>query len=167
MPTITGSPIKRWDAAKVVFLAFNANGEKTSVAEVMAASKKWSMEEIPTGHFLTGSADELKAVWNAYGVLGSVPPKRDKPNEKQHSPAFFVIDQAWPAALVLFHQLRRRPYCKRVNRKTCQSALDRGEARGKLSRIRPPMPVLANTTSAARIALVATARVDKRRSPSR
>ena len=82
------------DAAKVAFLAFNANDEKTSVADVRGASKKWSMEEIPAWHFLTGSAEELKAVWKAYGVLGSGPPKRDKPNEKQHSPAFFVIDQA-------------------------------------------------------------------------
>ena len=82
------------DAGKVAFLAFNANDEKTSVDDVMAATKKWSMGEIPAWHFLTGSADELRAVWKAYGLLASGPPKPDKPDEKQHSPAFFVIDQA-------------------------------------------------------------------------
>ena len=82
------------DAAKVAFLAFNANDEKTSVEDVMAATKKWGVDEIPTWHFLTGSPETLHAVWKAYGILGSGPPKPDRPGEKQHSPAIFVIDQA-------------------------------------------------------------------------
>ncbi|MBI4342208.1 MAG: SCO family protein [Candidatus Omnitrophica bacterium] len=81
-------------ASKVVFLAFNANDEKTSVDDVAAATKKWGMGEIPTWHFLTGSPETLQAVWKAYGLLASGPPKPDKPDEKQHSPAFFMIDQA-------------------------------------------------------------------------
>lgn len=82
------------DAAKVAFLAFNANDEKTSVEDVAAASKKWGMDEILTWHFLTGRPEVLQGVWRAYGVLASGPPKPDKPGEKEHSPAFFVIDQA-------------------------------------------------------------------------
>lgn len=82
------------DAAKVAFLAFNANDEKTSVDDVAAASRKWGMDEIPSWHFLTGSPEALHAVWGAYGILGSGPSKPNNPDEKQHSPAIFVIDQA-------------------------------------------------------------------------
>ena len=82
------------DAAKVAFLAFNANDEKTSVEDMMAATKKWGADEIPSWHFLTGSADALRAAWKAYGMMASGPPKPDRPEEKQHSPAIYVIDQA-------------------------------------------------------------------------
>lgn len=82
------------DAAKVAFLAFNANNEKTAVEHVAAATRKWGVDLIPTWHFLTGSADELRAAWKAYGLMASGAPKRDRPEEKQHSPAIFVIDQA-------------------------------------------------------------------------
>ena len=82
------------DAGKVVFLAFNANDEKTSVEDVMAATRKWSMAEIPSWHFLTGAPDALHAAWKAYGMQGSGPPKPDKPDEKQHSPSVFIIDRA-------------------------------------------------------------------------
>ena len=82
------------DSANVAFLAFNANDEKTSVADTMAATKKWSADEIPSWHFLTGGADELRAVWKAYGMMASGPPKHDRHGEKQHSPSIYIIDQA-------------------------------------------------------------------------
>lgn len=82
------------DAVKVAFLAFNANDEKTSVEDMMAATKKWGVDEIPSWHFLTGSVDALRAVWKAYGMMASGPPKPDRPEEKQHSPSIYVIDQA-------------------------------------------------------------------------
>ncbi len=81
------------DSRKVAFLAFNANDEKTSVDDVMAATRKWGMDEIPTWHFLTGTPEEMHAVWKAYGMVGSGPPKPNQPKEKAHSPANFVIDQ--------------------------------------------------------------------------
>ena len=81
------------DAAKVAFLAFNANDEKTSVEDVMAATKKWGVDEIASWHFLTGSPDELRAAWKAYGMMASGPPKPDRPDEKQHSPSIFIVDQ--------------------------------------------------------------------------
>ena len=82
------------DAAKVAFVAFNANDEKTSVEDMMAATKKWGVDEIPSWHFLTGSVDALRAVWKAYAMMASGPPKPDRPDEKQHSPSIYVIDQA-------------------------------------------------------------------------
>ena len=82
------------NAAKVAFVAFNANDEKTSVDDVAAATRKWGVDEIPTWHFLTGSPEELRAVWGAWGMHASGKPKPDKPDEKEHSPAIFVIDQA-------------------------------------------------------------------------
>ena len=82
------------DAAKVAFLAFNSNDEKTSVEDVMAATKKWGVNEIPAWHFLTGSPEELHAAWKSYGMVGSSLAKPDKPNEKAHSAANFVIDQS-------------------------------------------------------------------------
>lgn len=82
------------DAAKVAFLAFNSNDEKTSVEHVAAATMKWGLNEIPSWHFLTGSPEELRATWKAYGMVGAGPPKPDRPGEKAHSPANFIIDQA-------------------------------------------------------------------------
>ncbi len=82
------------DAAKVAFLAFNSNDEQTSVEHVMAATRKWGVDEIPTWHFLTGSPEELHAAWKAYSMVASSLPKPAKPNEKAHSPANFVIDQS-------------------------------------------------------------------------
>jgi len=82
------------DAGKVAFLAFNSNDEKTSIADVAAATKKWGVDRMSSWHFLTGSPDALRAVWRAYGVLGSGPPKPGRAHERQHSPSIFIIDQA-------------------------------------------------------------------------
>ncbi|MEX2241215.1 MAG: hypothetical protein WD775_11050 [Burkholderiales bacterium] len=49
------------------------------------------MDEIPSWHFLTAEPEELRAVWKAYGLLGSGPPKLDK---KIHSVGIYVIDQS-------------------------------------------------------------------------
>lgn len=79
---------------EVVFLAFNANDEMTSVEAVMSATRKWRLDRIPTFHFLTGDASELTAVWDAYNLEASGDPKAGKPGELQHSPAVFLIDQS-------------------------------------------------------------------------
>lgn len=81
------------DAARVAFLAFNANDERTSVEDMRAATRKWGTDEIPSWHFLTGSPDALRTVWKAYGILASGPPKPERTGEKQHSPSIYVIDQ--------------------------------------------------------------------------
>lgn len=79
---------------KVVFLAFNANNRMTSIEDVMSATEKWGLDRIPTFHFLTGSPDELAEVWDGYNVEASGEPKSDRPDERQHSPAIFLIDQS-------------------------------------------------------------------------
>ncbi|MGQ0654801.1 MAG: SCO family protein, partial [Betaproteobacteria bacterium] len=81
------------DASKVAFLAFNSNDEKVSVADVAMASTKWGVDQIPNWRYLTGTPGELHAVWRAYGIMGSGPPKPGRAHEKQHSPAIFIIDQ--------------------------------------------------------------------------
>lgn len=82
------------DAADVAFLAFNANDEETSIDAMATATKKWGLEAVPTWHFLTGSPEALRSVWSDYGLSASGLPKPDKPDEKQHSPAIYIIDQA-------------------------------------------------------------------------
>ena len=77
------------EAASVVFIGINVNLEANSVADVLATTKKWRLDEIPTWHFLTGSAEELEPVWQAYNIM--VIPEQD---EIQHTPGVFLIDPA-------------------------------------------------------------------------
>lgn len=79
---------------KVVFLAFNANNKKTSVEAIKAATQKWRLDKIPSFHFLTGNAEQLEKVWDAYNLEASGAPKPDNPGELQHSPAIYLIDQS-------------------------------------------------------------------------
>lgn len=77
------------DVSSVVFIGVNVNLEANTVADVLAATKKWRLDEIPTWHFLTGSAEELEPVWQAYNIM--VIPEQD---EIQHTPGVFLIDPA-------------------------------------------------------------------------
>ena len=76
------------DATSVVFIGVNVNVKVSAVADVMAITSKWRLDEIPTWHFLTGSAEELEPVWKAYGI--AVVPGE---NEIQHTPGVYLIDQ--------------------------------------------------------------------------
>lgn len=82
------------DATDVAFVAFNANDEKTTVDDMVTATRKWGLDQVPTWHFLTGSPETLRSIWEDYGLSASGQPKPDKPEEKQHSPAIYIIDQA-------------------------------------------------------------------------
>lgn len=77
------------EAVSAVFVGVNVNVGASAVADVASATQKWQLDEIPTWHFLTGSADELTPVWEAYGV--AVTRGED---EIQHAPGVFLIDQA-------------------------------------------------------------------------
>jgi len=77
------------DAASVIFVGVNVNVEANRVEDVQAVTSKWRLDEIPTWHFLTGSAEELESVWQAYGI--AVVPGSD---ELQHTPGIFLIDRA-------------------------------------------------------------------------
>ncbi len=78
------------EAASVVFIGINVNVEAKSVADVKAPTKQWRLDEIPTWHFLTGSADELEPVWKAYGVAVLPAPEG---GEIAHTPGVYLIDQ--------------------------------------------------------------------------
>ena len=77
------------DAASVVFIGMNVDVKANTVADVMAITSKWRLDEIPTWHFLTGSAEELEPVWKAYSI--AVVPGEDA---IQHTPGVFLIDRA-------------------------------------------------------------------------
>ncbi len=77
------------ETTSVVFIGVNVNLEANTVADVLAATKKWRLDEIPTWHFLTGSAEELEPVWQAYNIM--VLPEQD---EIQHTPGVFLVDPA-------------------------------------------------------------------------
>jgi cytochrome oxidase Cu insertion factor (SCO1/SenC/PrrC family) len=61
------------------------------VADVRATTHQWRLDEIPTWHFLTGSAEELEPVWRAYGI--AVLPASDG-SDLGHTPGVFLIDRA-------------------------------------------------------------------------
>lgn len=76
-------------AGSVIFLGVNVNREANQVADVLAATDQWHLDEIPTWHFLTGSAQELEPVWKAYDT--AVVPQQG--GEIMHTPGVFLIDQ--------------------------------------------------------------------------
>lgn len=115
------------EAADVAFLAFNANDEETSVEAMAAATKKWGLEEVPPWHFLTGSPEALRSVWSDYGLSASGPPKPDKPDEKQHSPAIYIIDHTGQKNRFLSTNFEGAPPASALIVKHVKALLGRGE----------------------------------------
>ena len=114
------------DAANVAFVALNASNQKTAIEEVMAATRKWAMEQIPTWHFLTGTPEDLESVWKAYGMYASGKPKRDKPDELQHSPAVYVIDQTGRRRWYISTSFEGAPPLSNLVVKHVRALLDKG-----------------------------------------
>ena len=56
-------------ASHVVFLAVNVNPFHLQISDVATYSREHQLDTIPTWHFFTGSAKDLRAVWRRYGVL--------------------------------------------------------------------------------------------------
>lgn len=79
------------EASQVAFVGVNVNTEANKVSDVGEITKTWRLEEIPSWYFLTGSREELEAVWKDYGV--AVSPSADD-TEIMHTPGVFVIDPA-------------------------------------------------------------------------
>lgn len=77
-------------ASMVGFLGINVNVEANRVSDVAETTQKWHLDEIPTWHFLTGSADELELVWKSYDIAVLPPPQSG--GELSHTPGVFVID---------------------------------------------------------------------------
>lgn len=80
------------NANSVVYLAVNTNPDANTVADAVAATEKWGMDDVATWHFLIGDVRELESVWDAYHVTAGAP-KPEKPGEVEHSPGLYVIDQ--------------------------------------------------------------------------
>lgn len=76
------------EASSVIFLGVNVNSQANTMADVAATTRKWQLDEIPTWHFLTGSAAELEPVWAAYNI--TVVPAEE--GELVHTPGVFLID---------------------------------------------------------------------------
>ena len=85
----TASQMLGDEAASVIFIGINVNVEANTVTDVMATTQKWRLDEIPTWHFLTGSAEELEPVWKAYDI--TVLPQEQ--GEITHTPGVFLVDQ--------------------------------------------------------------------------
>lgn len=77
-------------ASSVAFLGVNVNLDANRPEDVMATTKKWRLDEIPTWHFLTGTAEELEPVWKAYDVAVL----SQEGGEILHTPGVFLIDQS-------------------------------------------------------------------------
>lgn len=77
------------DSAPVTFLGVNVNVQANTVADVMASTQQWRLDEIPTWHFLTGSAAELEPVWQAYQA-GVIPMEE---GDIMHTPGVYLVDQ--------------------------------------------------------------------------
>lgn len=80
------------EAGSVVFLGVNVNAEANSVEDVLATTEGWRLDEIASWHFLTGTEQELRPVWEAYNV--TVYPAPEGGGELVHTPGVFLIDQS-------------------------------------------------------------------------
>ena len=76
------------EASQVVFLGINVNVKANTVANVLETTRAWRMDEIRSWHFLTGEAEVLEPVWNAYGVAAIPQPD----GSITHTPGTFLID---------------------------------------------------------------------------
>lgn len=77
-------------AASVAFIGINVNIEANTVTQVGTATEQWRLDEIPTWHFLTGSAEELEPIWKGYGIAVLPAPEN---GEIVHTPGVYLIDQ--------------------------------------------------------------------------
>ena len=77
------------EAGQVAFIGVNVNVEANAIADVYEITQTWHLDEIPTWHFLTGSAEESTPIWKAYGVAVVSQPT----GEIIHTPGVFLIDK--------------------------------------------------------------------------
>lgn len=75
--------------APVTFIGVNVNLQANTVADVLATTQRWRLDEVPAWHFLTGSQAELEPVWQAYNV--AVLPTEG--GALMHTPGVYLIDQ--------------------------------------------------------------------------
>ena len=79
-------------ADDVAFLAVNVNPNAASTQDLMAATEKWSMAQLPNWHFLSGAEAQLRKTWKDYNIYAGGG-KLDKALEVEHSPGVYIIDR--------------------------------------------------------------------------
>lgn len=72
----------------VAILGVNVNAEANAVEDVATASREWRLAEIPAWRFLTGSPDDLRAIWDAYPIEVQPSPA----GAIDHTSGIFLID---------------------------------------------------------------------------
>jgi len=77
------------EATHVAFIGVNVNTEANRIADVYEITKTWHLDEVPIWHFLTGSREDLEAIWKYYGIAVASNPDG---NEIMHTPGVFIID---------------------------------------------------------------------------
>jgi len=77
------------DVSQVAFLGVNVNVEANMPEDVMAFTRKFGLDSVPTWHFLTGTVDQLEPVWKAYDI--TVHPQEE--GEIIHTPGVYIIDE--------------------------------------------------------------------------
>lgn len=77
------------EASQIVFLGVNANPNAYRREDVADFTRQQRLDEIATWHFLTGSPQELQAVWKDYSIAVEV----THDGAVEHTPGVFVIDQ--------------------------------------------------------------------------
>lgn len=80
------------EASSVVFVGINVNLEANTIEDVLTTTQNWQLDEIASWHFLTGSEDQLRPIWETYDV--TVYPAPEGEGELVHTPGVFLIDQA-------------------------------------------------------------------------
>lgn len=75
------------DRKDVVFLAVNVNQYQESEQAMTKFSKAHGLSKLPNWHFLTGSTQQLKAIWKAYGITVVPNPSGDV----EHSSFMYFI----------------------------------------------------------------------------
>jgi len=77
------------DVSQVAFLGVNVNVEANMPEDVMAFTRKFGLDSVPSWHFLTGTVDQLEPVWKAYDI--TVHPQEE--GEIIHTPGVYIIDE--------------------------------------------------------------------------
>jgi protein SCO1/2 len=96
-PLTSAELIAAWQALtpvereQVALLGVNVNADANTVEDVAAASREWRLDEIPAWHFLTGSAEELQEVWQAYPIEVEPDPTH---GAIDHTSGVFLIDRS-------------------------------------------------------------------------
>lgn len=72
----------------VVYIGLNVNEDHNKVQDVKAFTDQHGLSKLKNWYFLTGSPDNLKKVWKAYGI--AVVPNKD--GDVMHTSALIFID---------------------------------------------------------------------------